>query len=627
MSTIRLIDVLYDKKNNVDGEGNGNTMFVIHVDGKEESDEAYRKLLEYAIDKDYVHILPEEYRVRVNWGGFSMVKATLNILRYSFGLPPQGSRSKRLLSPPFQFHKFIHLASSTYPIKSNTQIRKTIAEYPLDANLVEVAMKPIKPHPAGWHYYVECDDAVHRIYRLHPLSHKDGNGIDLYMGSQWFIISNEFAYYLANAETGSMVQQYIQYAKHFIVADEGFFSTVLRHSRFCTKHHNRNFLHLQFDRWESDLEGIDRDERKCLMPDPDKCGRSPTILTKDYLFALEMSDDLFARKFSTDEDSELKDILDLKRTQEEEKFRDIALGNYTEQPTFVDTHFEGYGSLIVAKETIHDHNPLCLGLGPHGNKVRLDSCFHNQVLGTLSNDWATGAVIEEEVLQKNQWEVGPCSSDGELKRNHDTAEMTMVKGKYTPAGPHCMIKQLGGPHNKRCIDIVGERVEPGGQLQVFPCMSQWHQMFGFGGGEIARNSTIFGSVPKHIINALRYKAKDQPPYLCFGVIGRGNKEYTPWNEDEKREHLNTVDFVSKKAKKMRQKTEGQQLPLRLWKNKQLVTVPCTDESAVIDFLFVPFIVENDDSEEDNMEEGVGEEAIRIENIMKEVVSSGNSNEL
>ena len=67
---------MYDKKNNVDGEGNGNTMFVIHVDGKEESDEAYRKLLEYAIDKDYVHILPEEYRVRVNWGGFSMVKAT-----------------------------------------------------------------------------------------------------------------------------------------------------------------------------------------------------------------------------------------------------------------------------------------------------------------------------------------------------------------------------------------------------------------------------------------------------------------------------------------------------------------------------------------------------------------------
>ena len=44
------------------------------------------------------------------------------------------------------------------------------------------------------------------------------------------------------------------------------------------------------------MENIDRDERKCLMPDRDRCGRSPALLTKDYLFAIEMSDDLFARK-------------------------------------------------------------------------------------------------------------------------------------------------------------------------------------------------------------------------------------------------------------------------------------------------------------------------------------------
>ncbi len=75
-STMRLIDVLYDTKNDANGEGNGNTLFVIHVDGKEDSDEAYHTLLEYASDKDHVHILPKEFRVRVNWGGFSMVQAT-----------------------------------------------------------------------------------------------------------------------------------------------------------------------------------------------------------------------------------------------------------------------------------------------------------------------------------------------------------------------------------------------------------------------------------------------------------------------------------------------------------------------------------------------------------------------
>jgi hypothetical protein len=32
------------------------------------------------------------------------------------------------------------------------------------------------------------------------------------------------------------------------------------------------------------------------MPDPDHCGRSPTIMTLDYVDILELSEDLFARK-------------------------------------------------------------------------------------------------------------------------------------------------------------------------------------------------------------------------------------------------------------------------------------------------------------------------------------------
>lgn len=35
----------------------------------------------------------------------------------------------------------------------------------------------------------------------------------------------------------------------------------------------------------------------------------------------------------------------------------------------------------------------------------------------LSKGWETGAVIEEEILMKgSRWEVGPCSSDGKLRR-------------------------------------------------------------------------------------------------------------------------------------------------------------------------------------------------------------------
>jgi hypothetical protein len=65
----------------------------------------------------------------------------------------------------------------------------------------------------------------------------------------------------------------------------------------------------------------------------------------------------------------LKVILDDKRAEEEEEFCDIAAGNHTKKPSLIDTSFEGHGTLIVAKGTMYDHNPLCLGLGERGNKV------------------------------------------------------------------------------------------------------------------------------------------------------------------------------------------------------------------------------------------------------------------
>jgi hypothetical protein len=276
--TIRLMEVLYE-------EGH---VFVVHVDGKESSDETYNALVEYAASRDHVHIVANDRRVRVNWGGFTMVNATLQILQYAFAVDDPKRQH-------LDFHKFVHLAASSYPLASNLEIRDKLASFSLDANFLNVIMKPTRPGQHVWHYFVECDDALHRIYRLKPLQNATA-GVETYTSSQWFIISREFALYLAQAEPGSFVHDYLEYTKHVVVADETFFGTVLRNTAFCTKHHNRNFLHLQFDRWESDLSAEHRDERKCMMADPDHCGRSPTTMTVDYADILELSDDLFARK-------------------------------------------------------------------------------------------------------------------------------------------------------------------------------------------------------------------------------------------------------------------------------------------------------------------------------------------
>ena len=281
--TIRLIEALHE-------EGH---VFVVHVDAKEASHETFEKLVAYATTRDHVSLIPDPFRVRIAWGGFSMVNATLQILKYSFGLL---QKTGEPISQPLDFHKVVHVASTSYPLASNSEIRYRLASFPLDANFLNVIMKPSRPYL--WDYFVECDDSLHRIHHL-PVLQSATAGADLFTSSQWWIISREFAEYLALPEPGTFVHQFLDYVEHVVVADETFFGTVLRNTKFCLKHHNRNFLHLQFDRWESDLPKDERDESKCMMKDPNQCGRSPTTMTVDYADILELSDDLFARKVSS----------------------------------------------------------------------------------------------------------------------------------------------------------------------------------------------------------------------------------------------------------------------------------------------------------------------------------------
>lgn len=71
---------------------------------------------------------------------------------------------------------------------------------------------------------------------------------------------------------------------------------------------------------------------------------------------------------------------------------------------------------ILLCNVIHNHLffPRHCSLLLH--KVKLVPCFYDDIVPTLAIGWETGAVIKEEVLPNNQWEVGPCSSDGFLKR-------------------------------------------------------------------------------------------------------------------------------------------------------------------------------------------------------------------
>jgi hypothetical protein len=219
---------------------------------------------------------------------------------------------------------------------------------------------------------------------------------------------------LAYPQPNTFVFEFLQYAQHVVVADETFFGTVLLHSPFCDKHHNWNFVHLQFDQWENQVALERRDPKKCIMPDPNHCGRSPTTVTMDYVDLLTLSDDLFARKFNGD--TRVKDILDEHRQLQQKLFDEAQDKSNVVMPSPVNTTFEGEGVLIVAKATVSSPMPLCLGLGPSGNYAKLVPCFYDAVLPTLAEGWETGAVVLEETPLHNRWQLGPCTPDGNLER-------------------------------------------------------------------------------------------------------------------------------------------------------------------------------------------------------------------
>lgn len=140
-------------------------------------------------------------------------------------------------------------------------------------------------------------------------------------------------------------------------------------------------------------------------------------MTLDYLDILELTGDLFARKFDENVDSKIKDVIDTLRMKEE--FELVSLNITEPRPdshSRVNLRLDGHGTLLVAKATVNSSMPLCLGLGETQNKVRLVPCFEDFAPETLAPNWETGAVILQETLPHNRWEIGPCSSDGNLKR-------------------------------------------------------------------------------------------------------------------------------------------------------------------------------------------------------------------
>lgn len=252
----------------------------------------------------------------------------------------------------------------------------------------------------------------------------------MYVGSQWFALPRHVVQWFIE---DPLPMLYESYAQHVVVADENYFSTLVSNSPYCEDIIRKKNLFLLFDKWENELSAVhERDRRKCLSPDPDHCGRSPSTLTIKFKNLLEITRSLFARKFDprNAESLQLLDVIDSwrKTSLDDREVMTVSVGDEGQKmmvrftglrPSVLPDLFilnkgsKGSKSRIDA-ETTHKNSSssVTMDVDVHGNPFPVENISEDEETDTMENYdfcWEIGEVGEVLTLgvcdasQPSQW--------------------------------------------------------------------------------------------------------------------------------------------------------------------------------------------------------------------------------
>ena len=219
-------------------------------------------------------------RRRCDWGGFSLVQATLDLVAQALREQPTAER-------------LILLSGQDYPIKPAKQIH----EFLLDAHPGTSFMEYHRLPRSDW----GPDGGLSRISDIHfrvagrrrslrntsfGLPRRLPSGVVPYQGGQYWSLTRQAAEFVADA--ANRRADVLRIFRRAAVPDELVFQTLLMNSPLAGTIRNDD---LRFERWESGAS-------------------HPAVLTTDDLEVLAASDALFAKKLDQDVDSALLDAID-----------------------------------------------------------------------------------------------------------------------------------------------------------------------------------------------------------------------------------------------------------------------------------------------------------------------------
>ncbi|HEY0262706.1 MAG TPA: beta-1,6-N-acetylglucosaminyltransferase [Chitinophagales bacterium] len=240
--------------------------YLIHID-KKADDEIGEEIQSFLAPYSNVFILKNE---AVVWGGYSMVQAELDGMKY-------------LLDIDEQWDYFINLSGQDYPLKSQKIIRKFLTENNGKSYLKIADQELIRPETMNRieNHFEESDG------KLSAITHKRAylKNVTPYIGGQWMILTRTCCEFICNNDE---VKKFEDYYINTLIADESFFQTVLMNTSF------NGVL-------------IDDDKRAIIWIPDGNIKLRPKTFTKDDFDFLHLGENLFARKFDDNVDDEIID--------------------------------------------------------------------------------------------------------------------------------------------------------------------------------------------------------------------------------------------------------------------------------------------------------------------------------
>lgn len=264
----------------------GNSEFFVHIDAKANLSE-FTAIQEFG---DKVHFIE---RFDAKWGGYGVIKPFL-----------AGMIAVRDAS--VNFDRIMLLSGQDYPIKSNAQIDHFF-KHNQHSNFINYFPIPnYQKWPGGdrggwyrvdkyyfgnkWHEMLGSKTMNFLATFLPFFKRKMPNGMMPYTGQTWWNLDNYALNYILDYH--DQHPEYLHFHRNTFVADELFVQMIIGNSKD-----------------ERLLNSIENSEKRFTIW-PKANSAHPKILGKNDLRAILASDDLFARKFDENVDTEILDLID-----------------------------------------------------------------------------------------------------------------------------------------------------------------------------------------------------------------------------------------------------------------------------------------------------------------------------